>query len=244
MPKALAKFSVRARNLSTGLSERISPSKDIRTKYAEVGKRRPVPKAKHVKVVPPKLTLLERIQIDDEFNKEMADKRLIAKLVRQKRVLELDAAAAQAIAGLSLEDRLDPRGPFEPGPPFDSTLRFHKIGILRRIEEFRPIFEATFKRLDPVFNALNKEDDRETATSIPSKIPEVICTELWTWWGNVQELYDHLGEEGHNLSLKEWRECKGALKRIRKVKLENPSDNLLEISVALWDLNLTFPTYH
>ena len=76
MPKAISKYTVNARNEYLSLQERITPSKAIRTKYAEVGKRRVAYKPVFKKIVTPTLTLKEHLEIVREFERESAEKAL------------------------------------------------------------------------------------------------------------------------------------------------------------------------
>ena len=91
MPKIIPKYYVTVRNdtnLARLLYERITPSKDIRLKYATLCKPRRYfkPKTERSKATP--LTDEETRQLREEWVEEVAMKALLSKLVQEKRKLK------------------------------------------------------------------------------------------------------------------------------------------------------------
>ena len=95
-------------------------------------------------------------------------------------------------------------------------------------------------RLDPLFTKLNQVEEEEHlghAVRVPREVRDV----LWSWWNDFEDLYEALEDKGHKLTNKQWRNLKGALKKIGGVSLEGLSHRLEDICKELAGLNITFP---
>ena len=242
MPKArITKHTVFARNEETALIERIDISPETRQKYANIGKPRKVVRPRNIqKVITPVLSLEERLNLLEETNAEMAEKHLMHDLVMERR--KLINRINNPPNPLPLLERLGP-APQEYQPPDThlEQLKFHRTAILLRIQEFAPMLTAVKVRLDPFFDVLRTDDDDN---GTPYFTPEV-RTKLWNWWTPFQELYTEWERVGHKLTNKEFREIRGALKRIEKVyhaPFGTDTAAYVEFGEKLAELNLSFPT--
>ena len=90
------------------------------------------------------------------------------------------------------------------------------------------MLEATKVRLDPLFDKLNEDDKREDQ-GLTARVPSDVKDNLWSWWSQVQDWYADLDTQGHDLTNAQWRELKGAFKRIGKVKFTNLDERFLDI---------------
>lgn len=234
MPKAIAKYSITAWNERVSLAERITPSKAIRTKYVDFGKPRKVVKPKNKKVVTHPLTLEERLEIRKEVETETAERSLLSRLTleRRKLLLEDDLPPLPLIERISAPE-------YQPPAPLPN-IDFHKTKILKRIKEFEPLLEATKARVDPLFKKLQEDDDDEHL-GIAGRVPLDDRNILWKWFNRLDSLYSTLDTRGHELTNHEWRDLKGALKRIGKVSFKDLDSRLTEICKELVKLNITLP---
>ena len=120
--------------------------------------------------------------------------------LKSKRQVEREAAAKslhqritaptlmQRIENPPLAARLSSPPPLPNlAPPVPTHIHFHKTKILKRIEEYRILFEAVKIRMDPVFIKLREEDMKETP-SIPLERRDA----LWRWWKRFQDYYEKL----------------------------------------------------
>ena len=151
MPKILPRYSVIARNntnIAKPLFECISPSEDIRTKYAK-------PKTDRPKTIP--LTGDESRQLLEEWVEEVARRTLLSELVLKRRALDTPPLISR-IEQPPLEQRLSTPAPEDFVQPDLKNLHFCKTKYLKRLEEVRPIFYAVKDRLVPIQHKLNEED--------------------------------------------------------------------------------------
>lgn len=123
-----------------------------------------------------------------------------------------------------------PKPVYRPPDELPPGLHFRKTKILRRIEEYGNIFEATVERLEPVFLKL------KTAKGISSEVREKLekmGTEFNTLWTD-------LDQRGSKLTNKQWRYIKRDLKRIGRVSFTNLSTRFVEVCNELAALDITF----
>ena len=236
MPKATFTrrnyHSVLARNEVTALIERIDISRDIRERFADIGKPRKIAPPRSTKVKPHVLTLEERLNLAEETVTEMAEKHLLHDLIKERN--RLDHLTTTPIP---LIDRITPaREEYHPPAPIPDQLKFRKDKILKRIEEHKPMFEAVKARLGPYFNQLAEDMTGELIEPADNH-------KIWQWWGQFQDLYDNIDNVGHDLTNKEWRGVKGAMRRIGRISLTNytSKERSIEIGKELAALNLSFP---
>lgn len=230
MPKATS-HSVIAQNRVTMLYERITPNKDIRDKYKDVGKLHHVRKPKPVVVITPKLSPEEYQELEAEYREEMLRKRLISRITLHERKLADRISSPPP----PLIQRIAPAEPEAPAPPTELP-KFHKTKILKRIDEFNIIFDATHKRLRPLIERLQVEDELEDEDK---HVRVEIDTRrmLWEFWDWLQ-LAREQDEFKHELTNAQWRKMKGNLKRIGKVDLSDLENRLETICNDLVALNI------
>ena len=99
---------------------------------------------------------------------------------------------------------------------------------------------VTVTRLEPIFQRL-KDEDLYQDSGHAARVSESTRDELWKWFDRLQDLCDDLKNLGRLLTNAEWRNLKGALKRIGKVSFEKLDSRLPEICLELAQLNITLP---
>ena len=241
MPKILPRYSVIARNdtnIAKPLFERISPSEDIRTKYANVCKPRryPKPKTDRPKTIP--LTGDESRQLLEEWVEEVARRTLLSELVLKRRALDTPPLISR-IEQPPLEQRLSTPAPEDFVQPDLKNLHFCKTKYLKRLEEVRPIFYAVKDRLVPIQHKLNEEDKREDQ-GLPTQVNSELRDKLWKMLDGLEDCFADYEEKGKKWNNAKWRRLIGALKRFKKVSFENLNERFAEICKELVDLNVTF----
>lgn len=237
MPKA-AKNTVFARNEVTYRSERIKISKETRDKFANVCKRRKVPKPYNKPVVTPTLTLQERLDHTRDWAEHTARQQELSRLVMERRRLEdrISSPPPPLIERIAAPE-------YEPPAPIPEDIHFRKSWAILRIKEATKVFDGTREHLDPLFDKLKKEEAR-AVLGLAIRVSVELQEEMWKWVGPFLDVHDKLKEYGHELTKKEWRDLFGALKRIGKVKFDHLDSRLVEICEELVALKLTFPKLH
>ena len=241
MPKIIPKYSVTVRNdtnLAKPLYERITPSKDIRIKYATLCKPRRYfkPKTERPKATP--LTDEETRQLREEWVEEVAMKALVSKLVQEKRKLERKSLLNR-IERPPLELRLTTPAPEDFQQPSLKGMHIPKKKYLARLEEVRPVFDAVKTRLEPIQLKLNEEDKREDQ-GLPTRTDSDLRDKLWAMLNDLEDCYEDYEEKGRKWTHAKWRRLLGALKRFKKVSFENLNERFEEICKELVDLDVTF----
>jgi len=220
MPKVSRKRIVLAKEEPTGLLERIVISNPH--KFDHVAKRRRLPKPVYRPLVHRPFDPI-RAQEADERIKRL---RRLAHLIQKRKLLDRLSDTKPPLL-----ERIEPRTPeYQPPDELPPGLHFRKTKILRRIEEYGNIFEATVERLEPVFLKL------KTAKGISSEVREKLekmGTEFNTLWTD-------LDQRGSKLTNKQWRYIKRDLKRIGRVSFTNLSTRFVEVCNELAALDITF----
>lgn len=221
MPKA--NHSVIALNETTGLRERISPHKDIREKYKNVGKPRRVQQPSQQRLIHRVLTPEEYAEIAQEYDKEMVLKRLFSELTLEKRKLEDRISSPPK----PLAERIASPEPYEEPKPLPKEIKFRKTKIIKRIDEFNNVFTAVHTRLAPLFKRLKVEDENKHY-GLPERVDFDRRNRLWGFFKQIEEGLENKSIQ-HELTNAQWRRIRGAMKRVGKVKLDDLEENLEEI---------------
>lgn len=239
MPKVLKPYSVTAWDESKSLLERIKPSKDVRVKYSNMFTPRRLPQPKTKRPKSHSLTADERRQLMEDWVREVAEKTLLSKLVLERH--ELDKRSLKdRLEAIPLEDRLSaPRPEYEVKQAPLDKLHFAKTKYLARLEEVRPVFDATMTRLAPLFEKLKVEDQREEE-GLAVRVNSEVREKLWKMFNDLQDRYSEYDEKGRKWNNSKWRRLIGALKRIGRVSFEQLEERFSEICTQLAGLNLTF----
>ena len=161
-----------------------------------------------------------------------SEKSLLARLTLERHTLE------QQLSSVSAEEQFlrsfDNDPPTYHPPPVLPRIKFRKTKILNRIAEFTPMIEAAKVRLDPIFKKLIDEDKAEES----ARVPEAVRDRLWEWWNRFEDLYEGLDTKGHDLTNKQWRILKGALKKIGRTSFEQLDSRFAEICEALAEITI------
>lgn len=237
MPKVQNKTSriVTAKDESRGgLLERISVSKEIRDRYKNVCKRRPIPKPKHEVV----MTHAADPEIMRQGDEDIARLDLLARLVAEKRKLEdrLSNPPPPLIKRLTT-----PPPVFIPPPVIiPEKAFFKKEHINRRVQEVQPILDAIKERFDPWVIALNHME--QVHKGLPGVSDEVL-DKVWLMWKNFEDVYENFDKKpGHRWTNAVWRGIIGACKRMGRVSIEwKEVSDLAETCNKLAAMDLTFP---
>ena len=241
MPKIIPKYSVTVRNdtnLAKPLYEHITPSKDIRLKYANLCKPRRYfkPKTERPKSTP--LTDNERRQLMEEWVEEVAVKAVLSKLVLEKRKLERKSLLDR-IERPPLELRLSTPAPEDFEQPSLKGMHIPKKKYLERLKEVCPVFDAVKTRLEPIQLKLNEEDKRENL-GLTTKTTSELRDRLWDLLNDLEDCYKDYKERGRRWTHAKWRKLLGALKKFRRVSFENLEERFEEICKELVALDVTF----
>ena len=198
----------------------------------------------HVPIPPVKvreLTLEERLELQKEAEAEAAERSLLHRLTieRQKLVDRITDAPPP------LHERLSEPGPsrpdYQPPAPIPNKIHFIQTKKLKRLEDLKVVLGAIRENLDPVFEILKEDEDREKLHGIRSLVSEEIRDNLWGWYNEVQEIGLRETEEWRKLTNKQWRNLFGALKKIKKVSCKNPKERFRDICLELRHLNIEIP---
>lgn len=239
MPKhATAKHSVIARNEVTSLYERISLSKETRDRYKDVCRPRKIRKPEHKPIIHRTHTTAEWVAIQRAQREEAAAQELFSRLTMEERKLEDRISSPPP----PLIERIAPVRPdYQPPAPIPKRLRFRKESKIRRIPEFKPLINATYIRLKPLFEKLQKEEAK-LILGLAARVPKEHQDLLWVWWNAFQEICADIDEDGHRYTHSQFRDISGACKRIKPVPFHDLERRLPEICSELVELKITFPT--
>ena len=220
-------------------------NKEVDNSFGHVGRPHFNAKAETINpIIPRTFAPGELEEIGADFDEHISNRRLIDRLMikRQKledRLSDPKPTLAEQMTGPLPRTLTHSKHVYSiPAPP-PTDLHFIRSGYLKRINEFKPMISATRLRLEPVFKRLNEYDEKEDL-GIATDIPEESRRGLWEWWDRLQELDNNLDVEGRKFKAKEWRNLKGALKRIYKQPVDD-SMTLYSICQMLTELNLTLP---
>ena len=236
MPKAPGKFTVPAKNEPLGRTEYITPSKDIREKYKDLGAPRRYPKPKFNKHKPRTLTEEERKQLLQEAEARAQENALASKLFFEKQKLKQKSLLERI--SIPLEQRIT-GADYEYKPVDLSNLHFTKNAYLKRLSEVAVMIDAVMGRLAPLVTKLNDEDAREDL-NLSTRVDPEVRQKLWVMYNSLQDVYEEYDTKGKEWYHKKWRRLIGALKRIGKVSFERLEERFPEICNELVALNLTF----
>ena len=204
----LGRHTIVARNCVTGLLERITPSKEIRDRFKNVGKPR--------KVVRPKnLPLIRRIDPEfqaikaQEHDEDLARMAMLSCLLIKKHRLEDRIALNNTPAGspLPVQQEIQFNIP-------DSLPQFKKTKILNRQEEYNRMLEATAIRLQRLYDRLVVETKNDDEPAIPH-IDKLRA--IFTRFDNINRSFDE--EYQQKLTHSQWRALKRDLKRVGKIDM-------------------------
>ena len=234
MPKIIAKYSVTANNKPLSLIERITPSKAIRAKYTNLGKPRKVYNPPHIPHRYTPMTLEERIQNKEDYVQHIAERTLLSRLVSERNRLD---RPDQSPITVDPEDVVT----FTPEvKPLDPDVHFKKSKIMKRVDETRPLFEATKKRFQPLLDLLDEDDDRRDEGE-EQLCPNEVRSKLWDVYEDFQKCFNQFDtQDRQRWEHKKWRCVIGAMKRFSRFKMESLKENYVEICTKLVELNLTF----
>jgi hypothetical protein len=228
-------FSVLAKDDWIGVRYRITPSKETRLKFKDVGK---IPRQEKPAYPRPRnfSSPEETLELQQQGLEHFKNLSLLARLNMEKKALEERLAHPP----IPLIDRIS--APLElptytPPPPIPSKMHFHKTKILLRIKEHRQMFDPVIDRLNPLFDKLQNDENLGDAARVPKETRE----SLWEWYNKLYDLYYNFEERSHKLENKEWRQLKGVLKKVGKVSFEKLDSRLVEVCAELQALNLTSP---
>ena len=236
MPK-VPRGCIIAMDKATGLYEIIRPSKELCLKFKRAGAPVPTIQPRWYTVQTPILSTEEQLELLQLREERKEQQTLLSRLTLERRRLE-DRITDPPLP--LIECISDSPSDIHIPPPIPQKLHFHKSKILNCIKEIFPLLEATKTHLEPLFKKLN-EMDCEEEIGHAVKVPKEKRDKLWKWYNCFEDLYENLEELGHKLTQKEWRELKGALKRIGRVSFLELDNRLSEICKELVNLNITFP---
>ncbi|KAF5341459.1 hypothetical protein D9757_015518 [Collybiopsis confluens] len=194
------------------------------------------PKAQH-----PGLSPADNFRILAERRSHHSNLQLLDRLWTERaRLIHRIEHPPTPLTPLPLYERLSSPSPVHIPPPISSTLHFHRSKILKRTQEFEGMLLATVTRLEPIFERLKDEDLlQDSGRSV--RVSETVRDDLWRWYDRLQDLSDDLKNLGRLFTNAEWRNLRGALKRIGKVSFEKVDSRLQEICLELAQLNITLP---
>ncbi|KAJ7577292.1 hypothetical protein C8J56DRAFT_369996 [Mycena floridula] len=223
MPKAKS-FSVIAFNETTSLMERITPSPEVRRRFKDIGKIRHMPKPSYPQPPINRRTLAERLQLQDEVQDHIHALEFLSQTIANRP----PSPTPPADPPIPLIQRL--YHPYEIPPPIPASLHFRRTKILHRIKEYRPMLVATKARLDMLYNRLQREE-RLASKGKPVQTNPEIRAYFKVFFETFYELYNNLEEKGHKLTNHQWRDFKGAMKRIGKISFDN-----IDGPKGIWDI--------
>ena len=175
----------------------------------------------------------EQLEYLEEARKDALEKRLLNRLLIEKRKLE-----DRISNPVRLIERISLPGPSQsdyiPPAPIPKDLHFIKSKTIKRCEDLFIVLNAVRANLDPLFEELKKDEDLE-------KISIEVRDNLWDWYEEIQEIGLRSKWEWEKYSNKEWRYLFGSLKQLKTVSCKNPRDNLESICKELRGLNINIP---
>ncbi|EKM50672.1 uncharacterized protein PHACADRAFT_32679 [Phanerochaete carnosa HHB-10118-sp] len=111
---------------------------------------------------------------------------------------------------------------------------FINFKILEHAKELIPLLEAVHTRFAAVFMCLN--------TDAADQVPCGDADKCWKMWNEFQDLYEGFAWRAKYWNSKQWRNLRGALKRMYKVKLIGLESRLPEICKELAEKQFSFPS--
>jgi hypothetical protein len=191
-------------------------------------------------VVPREIPREEQIRFLLEAERDALEKSLLNRLLIQKRKLE-----DRISNPLPLLKRLSEPGPsrplYEPPAPIPDTLHFVQTKKLKRLEDLKIVLNTVRERLDPIFELLKEDEDKEKLEGTTPRVSEDIRDELWSWYNEVQEIDLRESKEWRKYTNKQWRFLFGSLKQLKKININNPKERLPNICTELHSLHINIP---
>ncbi|KAG7098453.1 hypothetical protein E1B28_000403 [Marasmius oreades] len=238
MPKSNMKFPMRVVNHGDYSTMEIVISDEVKGMFNHVASRK-VSKAPHYPPPVNKRSHSESLALQQESREDTMVLSLLARMGMEKQQQSLQDRISSPPSPLI--SRISPHySPYTPPPSIATNLHFRRTKLLKHIKEFSPLLEAVKIRLDPFMQKLMVEDEREY-DGLTIRVPKEVRDYLFTFHERFEDLYQNLEEKGHKLTNKQWRELKGALKKIGGISLVNLEDRLLEICKEFVALEPTLP---
>lgn len=239
MPKVIAKYSTTATNKTLSLQERIAPSKAVRARVSNIGARRKPYDPNHVPLIKRILTREEQQEVEDDFEEHIDERRELAKLTAQRSLLE--RLTTEPVAGPSTTPVPEPKPAFVPEiKQTPKELWFQKQYISHRIKETTPMFEAVYKRFQPLLDMLEEDQDDEEE-GVDGIVDKQTREKIWEIYEDfLADKRAYKSKEGSKWDGPKWRQVIGAMKRFSKVDMRELKENYKHICKVIIKKNLTF----
>jgi hypothetical protein len=217
-----ARLGVMARDLSTDRREKVVPSKDNINKFKDVckTKRHVLPPKPEFK--PPVLSLQDRLEIAEEFEKHTKTLREIHRL--HTRIGQLEKTKSRQP---SLLERIE--GPsttsssstYTPPAPLPAV-KFRKAHLIKRQEEFKEMVWICTAKYRPIFGYIAEHKHRLQEKGVYTYEAQNMCRYFNRMQDRFKNMRVKFDEDGSmdRMTNKEWRKLRIDLRRLEKVQTD------------------------